>query len=96
MNSGSRHLAREDFYATSGGIADGKDLGIRLPRRVSLSHGIIIYALIVGADRRQGHKHTTMNPYKDQAVHPVMSLIEMKRQLGTCWWSLKTISNHQL
>ena len=41
-NSGSRHLAREDLYTTSGGIADGKDLGVGLPQRVSLPHDIVV------------------------------------------------------
>ena len=62
MNSGSWHLTSEDLCTTSGGIADGKDLGIGLPQQVSLPHDIIVYVLIVGADRPQGHKHTTTNP----------------------------------
>ena len=32
MNSGGQHHACEELYAMSGGIADGKDLGIGLPR----------------------------------------------------------------
>lgn len=78
-DSGSRHLAHEDLCTTSAGIANGKDLSVGLSRRVSLPHGIVIHAIIVGANQHQGCKHNATYPLKDQEVHPMVSLIEAKR-----------------
>ena len=47
VDAGSRHLARDDLYTTSGGIADGKDIIVGLLRCVPLPNGIKIDVIIV-------------------------------------------------
>lgn len=62
----------------SGIAADGKDIAVALPRRISSPNVIEINAAVVRIDQCQSGMNAAMNPLNDQGIHSEVGLIKAK------------------